>query len=55
MLLKLCSYPEDSVREASATSLLEILQEEAIVYFQQFPEDPVISKAVDDYISDRSS
>ncbi|MDV2991284.1 MAG: hypothetical protein N4J56_000938 [Chroococcidiopsis sp. SAG 2025] len=55
MLLELCTYTEDSVKEASATSLLKMLREEALVYLNQFQDDLVISKVVEAYKSDRTS
>ena len=51
MLLKLCNHECDHVREASATSLLEILEQDAIVYLNNFKNDRVIIKVLKEYIS----
>ena len=51
MLLKLCTHESNNVREASATSLLNILKQDAIVYLNNFKNDRVIIQVLNEYIN----
>lgn len=55
ILLKLCTHENDDCRAASARSLLEILQQDALVYLNSFKGDEVIIEVLKDYINSNAS
>ncbi|HCF29736.1 MAG TPA: hypothetical protein DEV81_21600 [Cyanobacteria bacterium UBA11049] len=54
-MLKLCTHEGGNVKEASATTLLDILEQDAIVYLNNFKNDLVIIEVLKEYINNTTN